>query len=131
MNMVICHAQKMRTKSRACIVPPQKKKVIVEMTDSTKPRKLFKRPHREMSKVRNHNSRIVEPTERDCFVKRGIHIAANSGAEVGFHLGATTGYASTAIVVYQGSRPTAPLARDYQQFIDRDKLQMRGEDYGS
>ena len=53
--------------------------------------------------VRHHNSRIIEPTRQDCFVKCGIHIVANSGAEVVFHLGVTTGYALTEFVVYWGS----------------------------
>ena len=78
----------------------RKKKAIVETTDYTKrARKLFKRPP-QMSKVQNHNDSIIQPTERDCIVKCGIHVVANSGAEVIFHLSVTTGYALTVFVVY-------------------------------
>jgi hypothetical protein len=81
-----------------------------------------------MSKVRNHNDRIIEPTERHCIVKCGIHLVANSGAEVVPHLGVTSSYALTEIVAYCGSRSTA--STDDQQFVDREIPQMRGPWWG-
>ena len=112
------HAKKNTNESRACIVPPQKKRRIVEPTDYTKrAHKLFKRPHTQRcQRPETTKAGFVEPTERDCFVQCGIHIVANSGGEVVFHLGETAGHALTEIVVYWGSRFTAP--RDGQLFID-------------
>ena len=77
-----------------------------------------------MSKVRNHNDSVIELTERDCIVRCGIHVVANSGAEVVPQLGVTSSYALTEIVVYWGSRSTASM--DDLQFIDSGKPNARG-----
>ena len=75
----------------------------MEASDCTKrARKLFKHPHRRITSA-DHNSRIAEPTELDCFVKCGRYALANSGAEIGFHLGVTTSCALTEFVVFGGS----------------------------
>ena len=62
------------------------KKVIVETTQT--------------QKVRKPQQQNTEPTELDCFVKCGMYILADFGAEVVFHLGVTTSYALTEFVVY-------------------------------
>jgi hypothetical protein len=78
MNMSVFHKKKHRLMANL-YCRASKKKVIVETTDYTKrARKLFKRPP-QMSKVRNHNSRIVKPTERNSIVQCGIHIVAIRG----------------------------------------------------
>ena len=78
MNMSVCHKKKLKLMTNL-YCRARKKKVIVETTDHTKrARKLFKRPP-QMSKVRNHNGRTVEPTEWNCIVKCGIHIVAIRG----------------------------------------------------
>ena len=65
MNMVICHTQK--KKKHELMVDlywraEKKKKENVETTDCTKRSgKVFKRPP-QMSKLRSHNSRIIEST---------------------------------------------------------------------
>jgi len=87
------------TKREPVLSRRKKKK---ELSDCTKrARKLIQCPHRRR-RSENHNSRIAEATDLDCFVKCGMYALANSGAEVGFHLGVTSGtsYALTELVVF-------------------------------
>ena len=90
----------------------EKKTGIVETPDCTKRHASYSSVHKQASMIRK-----LQPTERDFFVECGVYILANSGAEVVFHLGVTTGYALTGFVVYWGPRSTA-LTHD-QQFISR------------
>jgi len=101
--MVVSH-ERTRT-NREPVLSRRKKKVLVETACRTKrASKLFQvqasthRRRRSENRNHNHNSRIIEPTERYCFVECGIYILANSGAGVVFNLGVTTGYALTEFV---------------------------------
>ena len=117
--MVICHTQKKTRTSREPVLSRRKKKKrIVEPTDYTKrAHKLFKRPHTQRcQRPETTKAGLLNRLNVIVLFKCGIQIVANSGGEVVFHLGETAGYTLTEIVVFWGSRFTAP--RDGQLFVD-------------